>query len=106
MRLLKDFIHGFEFVKMKPTRDVIRDPLPKDARCQVLAELGQQYAAYFKGAPKFSFAIDLPAGNYQIQWLDVVTGRHAALIKRMHGGGPALFQIPEELNECALKVVR
>jgi hypothetical protein len=105
MKLLKDFIHGFEFVKMKPARDAIREPLPKDARCQVLAEAGRQYAAYFKGAPRFAFAIDLPAGNYRIQWLDVVNGQKETLPNLKHAGGPARFQIPDGLNECALTIV-
>jgi hypothetical protein len=106
MKLLKEFIHGFDFVKMKPARDAIREPLPNNARCQLLAEAGRQYAAYFKGAPKVAFTIDLPAGNYRVQWLDVVNGREEASPKLTHAGGPARFQIPEELNECALKIVR
>lgn len=106
MKLLKDFIHAFEFVKMKPARDVIREPLPKDARCQVLAEPGRQYAAYFKGAAKFAFTIDLPAGDYQVRWLDVVTGRNDASSKMTHAGGAARFQIPDGLDECAFRLVR
>lgn len=106
MKLLKDFIHGFEFVKMKPARDAIRESLPKDTRCQVLAEPGRQYAAYFKGAPKFAFAIDLPAGNYRVEWLDVINGKTDTLPSLTHAGGPARFQIPDGLNEGALKIVR
>ena len=65
MKLLKDFIHSFEFVKMKPARETISERLPKDARCQVLAEAGRQYAAYFKGATKFAFEIDFPRRKIQ-----------------------------------------
>ncbi len=106
MKLLKDFIHSFEFVKMKPARDAIREPLPKDARCQVLAEQGRQYAAYFKGAPKFAFTIDLPAGDYQVRWLDVVTGRNEAPPRMTHAGGAAKFQIPDGFEECAFRLIR
>jgi hypothetical protein len=106
IKRLKDFIHGFEFVKMKPARNLIREPLPKDARCQVLAETGRQYAAYFKGAPKFAFTLDLPKGNYRVLWLDVVNGREVTPPPLVHPGGAAHFRIPDDLNECALKVVR
>lgn len=106
MKVLKDFIHGFEFVKMKPARHLVRGTLPKNSRCQMLAEPGRQYAAYFKGANHFAFAIDLPPGNYRIQWLDVATGSRDIPMKRMHKGGPAQFQIPKELHECALSVLR
>jgi hypothetical protein len=84
----------------------IRERLPKDARCQVLAEPGRQYAVYFKGALRFNFALDLPAGTYQIQWLDVVSGRHDAPQKLAHPGGPAQLQIPDGFTECALRLVR
>lgn len=104
MKLLKDFIHGFEFVKMRPSRDAIREALPQGARCQVLAESGRQYAAYFKGAPTFAFTLDLPAGSYRVQWLDVVTGQSAPPAKMSHPGGPARFKIPDGLNECAVAI--
>ncbi len=106
MKLLKDFITGFEFIRMHPARDAIREELPKNARCQVLAEAGRQYAAYFKGAPLFAFTLVLPVGNYRVQWLDVVTSQHVAKTSMTHSGGAASFQIPEKLNECALSVVK
>ncbi len=106
IKRLKDFIHGFEFVKMKPARNLIREPLPKDARCQVLAETGRQYAAYFRGAPKFAFTLDLPKGNYRVLWLDVVNGREVTPPPLVHPGGAVHFRIPDDLNECALKIVR
>ncbi len=106
MKLLKEFIHGFEFVKMKPAREVIREALPEDARCQVLGEAGRQYAAYFKAAPKFAFSVDLPPGNYRIEWLDVANGRKDTPVELDHPGGAAKFQVPDEVNECALKIVR
>jgi hypothetical protein len=106
MKRLKDFIHGFEFVKMVPSRETIREALPNGARCQVLAEHGGQYAAYFKGAPGFAFSIELPAGGYQVLWLDVVTGANDGPTLLTHGGGPKALRIPEGFNECALKIVR
>ncbi len=105
IKLLKDFIRGFEFVKMKPARESIAAPLPKDARFQMLAEPGRQYAAYFKGAAKFEFAIGLPAGSYTVQWLDVVSGKEEPSRTLSHTGGPANFRVPDRLNECALKIV-
>ena len=94
MKFLKDFIHSFDFVKMKPVSDIICKALPQDARCQVLAEPGRQYAAYFKGAAKFAFAIDLPAGNYQVHWFDVVNGTEEASQDLSHPGGSARFKVP------------
>lgn len=104
MKLLKDFINRFEFVKMRPFREAIREGLPKDARCQVLAETGRQYAVYFKGAPSFAFTLELPAGNYRIQWFDVVTCHTPAPTSLTHPGGAARVEIPDGLNECAVAI--
>ena len=106
IKLLKDFIHSFDFVRMKPARDAIREPLPKDAQCQILAEPGRQYAGYFRGATKFEFTLDLPAGNYHVRWIDVVSGREEAATTISHPGGPARFVVPEDLKECAVRIVR
>ncbi|HSQ56168.1 MAG TPA: hypothetical protein VLM40_10545 [Gemmata sp.] len=105
-KYLKEFINSFEFVKMKPGRDAIREPLPKGARCQVLAEAGRQYAAYFKGTPKFAFTLNLPAGKYRVEWMDVVSGRKEKTQVLTHAGGLAKFQSPEGGKEVALAVVR
>ncbi len=106
LKFLKDFIHSFDFVKMKPVSDLICKALPQDAHCQVLAEPGRQYAAYFKGAAKFTFEIDLPTGNYQVHWFDVVNGTEDNFQDLSHPGGSARFKVPMGLNECALKIVR
>jgi len=106
IKLLKDFIHSFDFVRMKSARDAIREPLPKDAQCQILAEPGRQYAAYFRGAAKFEFTLDFPAGNYHVRWIDVVSGLEEAPPMISHPGGPARFVVPDDLKECAVRIVR
>jgi hypothetical protein len=106
MALLGRFMKKFDFVKMKPARESIGGSLPKGARAQMLAEAGRQYAAYFKGAPRTRFTIELPAGKYEVEWTDVITGNAPTASPRVHGGGAAEFEIPAELNEVALRVVR
>jgi hypothetical protein len=106
MALLARFISGFDFIRLKPARELIRGELPKGARSQMLAEAGRQYAAYFKGAARSRITIELPAGNYEAQWTDAVTGKAEVSSKRAHQGGGAEFEIPSELNEVALRLVR
>ena len=71
----------------------------------MLAEPGRQYAAYFKGAPGFAFTLELPAGAYRLQWLDVVDGR-SATGKLAHAGDLAGLRVPAEYGECALRLER
>ena len=44
LRILKDFIHQFDFVRMKPDDSVVKSALPKDVTVRVLSEPGQAYA--------------------------------------------------------------
>jgi hypothetical protein len=44
MRVLKDFVHSFDFVRMKPDRSVV--VAPEGLAVQALVEEGRQYAVY------------------------------------------------------------
>lgn len=105
LKVLGDFIRGFEFVRMKPAREIVRGDLPKDARCQVLAEAGRQYAIYFKGAPGVVWKLDLPRGKYRAEWIDAISGKSLASKEvNQSGEAPVEFANPAEPLELAVKV--
>ena len=106
MKILKGFIHSFDFIKMKPARETIREALPKDARCQVLAESGRQYAVYFKGAPAFAWQLELPPGKYRAEWLDLTSGKTVRSSEFTQPNRNASFNNPEEPREVAVKILR
>lgn len=106
MKVLVDFINGFDFIRMKPLSAALTGSLPKGARSQVLAEPGRQYAVYFKGAPRFEWQLDLPPGKYRVEWLDAVTGRQVSGRDFDHAGGRAPFENPPAPLEVAVRVVR
>jgi hypothetical protein len=61
MRALKDFVHSYDFVRMKPDRSVVE--APAGLAVQALVEKGRQYAIYLH-AP-------VGEGNFAARW----TGR-------------------------------
>ena len=75
MKVLKDFLHGFDFVRMKPDNDVVRGGLPPKGRARVLAEPGKQYAIYLFGGPEAKLSLALPEGKYKVEWISPVTGK-------------------------------
>jgi hypothetical protein len=75
MKVLKDFIHGFDFVKMKPDESVVKGGLPAKGRARVLSEPGKQYAAYLFGGPEAKLSLALPAGKYEAEWVSPLTGK-------------------------------
>ena len=67
--MLKDFIHGFDFVRMKPDDAVVKGGLPAKGRARVLAEPGKQYAVYLFGGPEARLSLAVPPGRYTAEWI-------------------------------------
>jgi hypothetical protein len=72
MRVLKDFVHSFDFVRMKPLRPVVE--APPGLAVQALVEPGRQYAVYVHApvgegsfAARWTGRVDPPAsGTYRV----------------------------------------
>ncbi|MCX6929933.1 MAG: hypothetical protein NT154_42985 [Verrucomicrobia bacterium] len=108
MTVLRDFIHGFEFVRMKPDKGFLLSGVPEKFYVQALMEEGKQYAAHFLDpgdatARSLSLSIALPAGQYRIEWVDVLSG---AAIRRERVKSPGRITItsPEFRREIALSI--
>ena len=76
LRVLRQFLEGFDFVKLKP------DNAAKGAR--VLAEPGRQYAVYRTAD---TAELNVSQGTYRAEWIDIDTGRVAKNETINHSGG-------------------
>ncbi|HUR45814.1 MAG TPA: hypothetical protein VMZ27_08080, partial [Candidatus Saccharimonadales bacterium] len=106
MFILQDFLNSFQFTKMAPASSVLKGGLPEKARAYVLAEPGQQYAAYVFGAGQANPILDLPAGNYKVEWLNPFTGKIEKKERLKHPGGTATLNSPAYDPDIALRIVR
>jgi hypothetical protein len=104
LKVLKDFLDSFDFVRMKPDPSFITSKLPKDCRCQALAEPGKQYAAYFHGSPG-TVSLDLPAGTYSFEWMEVATGR-PIMGGTLNSSDSGKLPAPPDHSELALRIRR
>ena len=113
LRRLKDFVQGFDFVRMKPDDKVVRGRIvaaraaggPKDVRVKALVEPGNQYAIYLGGGTKgVELEIDLPTGDYQAQWLHPRSGRIEPATRFAHACGVRLFGPPVDEEDLALSI--
>lgn len=121
LQVLKDFIHRFDFVRMKPDGALVSSA-PKGLTVRALSEPGRQYGVYFsrvvaeKGANgketgKFfdpdagksaEVTLTLPAGAYTAEWTDTRTGkRHTA----EQQGGEVRLKTPPFTEDIALRLV-
>jgi hypothetical protein len=116
LRILKEFLDGFDFVKMKPLNSVVKGgsinaPLsgdPPQARCTVraLAEPGKAYALYILGGTKAELIFNLPAGSYKAEWLDTKTGRVSGEESFDHSGGDRTLVSTKYAEDIALRIKR
>jgi hypothetical protein len=114
LQVLKEFIDGFEFTRLKPDNSVIKGgavaaPLagrPAQARttARALAEAGKAYAVYVNGGSQVDLVLDLPAGTYAAEWVNTKTGRVEQRERFTHAGGQKMIASPEYAEDIALRV--
>jgi hypothetical protein len=106
LRILKEFIHKFDFVRMKPDNSIVKTALPKEITARVLAEPGQAYAIYVNGGGLTELALDLPAGQYGAEWVNTKTGGTDKAEPFQHDGGVRTLQPPTYVDDIALRLIR
>ena len=106
MKVLRDFVHGFDFIHMRPDHSVVKGGLPEKAKAYALVEPGKQYAIYVFGGSQATLEIALPSGNYKAEWLDPVAGVTTKAETLLHQGGNASLVSPPYSTDVALRVTR
>ena len=115
LRILKDFIHGFDFVRMAAHNEVVEGgtvraslsgaPAQAKVTARVLAEPGKAYAVYVLGGNGAELAVSLPVGTYQADWVDTRTGKIAGAEQFEHTGGTRLLTTPQYTEDIALRIL-
>lgn len=103
MRVLRDFIESFDFVRMRPDTGCLKR-LPQGWRARALAEAGRQYAVYFFGQGNGEVALDLPKGRYRVRWVSTTDGTVLSAQIVAHAGGVHTLQVPQHAEDVALSV--
>lgn len=118
LRVLKEFMESLDFLSMRPDHDVIRHVEPK-LTASALVELGKTYAVYLhvplpnkpkdlsehlREAIEAKLTLNLPKGDYAIEWIDTKTGEVAKDEPLSHKGGPVVLGSPAFANDVALRV--
>jgi hypothetical protein len=106
LQILKRFIESFDFIPMKPADDVIKTPAQSGQAIRVLAENGKAYALHIAGGASARFDMELPAGNYNAEWLNTKSGKIEKTDRFAHQSGLKQFNSPAFSDDIALKVIR
>ena len=101
--VLKRFVDGFDFVRMRPDRRiVVRAP---GAFREALVDAGRAYAIYLDGRLAGDLVLDVPAGTYEATWVDVLTGTVLTRTRVRHSGGRLTLAPPAYEHDVALRLV-
>ncbi|MCI0625644.1 MAG: glycoside hydrolase family 5 protein [Acidobacteria bacterium] len=117
LKILKDFIHGFDFLAMSPGNTVIKGGVPPGAAARAIVQAGKQYAIYIAGGrwvslvldlvarrSRASLVLELPAGNYRAEWITPWSGVVAKSENFSHPGGNRTLASPSYAEDIALKI--
>lgn len=102
--VLKDFLYGFDFIRMKPDESFVKGGLPPNGRARVLSEPGKQYAVYFFGGKSVEPTLALPQGNYSVEWISPLTGKVLTTNIIESKGAPVVLKSPEFDPDIALRI--
>jgi hypothetical protein len=116
LKILKDFMSNMDFIHMMPIKDFVKEFTADSSIVRVLAKPGETYAIYINrigrdksfmtGRPPqtATMRVELPAGNFTLEWMDVKTGDIVKTEKIVHPGGLHQVLSPEYILDIALRI--
>ncbi|OFX37629.1 MAG: hypothetical protein A2X05_15775 [Bacteroidetes bacterium GWE2_41_25] len=108
-KILAGFMRSLNFINMKPIGNDAVKPGAVGTSVEGLIEEGKVWALYLsvKDTVSISSAIEvnLPAGSYNLTWIDTKTGTSTPEAHG-HNGGWLQIKSPEYLNDIALRIVK
>jgi len=119
LRILKDFLEGFDFVHMAPDKEVVRSVRPEFSY-RALSQRGKAYAIYLHvplpQKPKnlatlvgkrrtVRVTVDLPEGQYAAEWVNPGSGQ-VDQREEFSITGEKVLDSPEFADDIALRIQR
>ncbi len=114
LQILKEFVEGFDFIKMAPNESVIKEREVREpgtgseakVALSALVQVGTAYAIHVSGGIQAELVLDLPAATYQIEWINTKTGKVDLAETARHTGGNRTLVSPAYVEDIALRVKR
>lgn len=115
LKTLKTFLTSFDFIRMKPSRDVIKEGVPQGMHAYALSQPGKDYALYLGPKPgeknpppkpeKIKLVLEIPPGDYLVEWLNPVSGESDKK-ESVKSEGRVTIESPAFKDDLAISVRR
>lgn len=99
---LKDFMDNLDFIHMKPDSMLVTGGLPPGHKCYGLAEPGKEYAGYIFGGHELTLQLNIPEGDYRVEWVDPITNSNRE--GSIHSDGSLSLQTPPFEEDLAFRI--
>jgi len=108
---LAEFMKRFDYINMAPVnRDLMMIPESEKITVQALAKGDEVFAVYFLRKDSTNTGsvveINLPAGSYNLTWVDTKTAGETIAKLANHQGGWAKITSPGYTEDIAMRLVR
>ena len=100
--ILKRFLQSFDFPRMQPDTSFVRTS--PGAIMRGLSRTGEQYALYLTGKGVCPLEVNLPKGEYRVEWVDTTSGSVVKSEDLNHSGGLRILASPEFSLDIALAI--
>jgi hypothetical protein len=105
MKVLRDFIHRFDFVHMYPDDSVVQGAPGSGVEVHALVS-DRAMAIFAKGGGSgTTLTVRLPEGSWAAEWIDPLSGKTAKRADVI-GGGLRPLDAPSYATEIALRLVK
>ena len=103
LRILSELLQGLPLVEMAPDSGTVKHA--EGVYTHMLSSSKGEYAMYIDGSGPADVTLGLPAGTYELTWVDVSTGaKNSATFQ--HAGGDKTLRTPEVRGGVALRMKR
>ncbi len=122
LKTLRQFMDKIPFTAMRPDRTLLKGGVPAEASARVLSDGKTIWAGYLHGGRVFdgyrpgyavyarkqtgTLEIDLPSGNYEVQWWHPRDGTILQPESLRHPGGAGTLRVPEYSEDVAVVIRR
>ncbi|MBI1386847.1 MAG: hypothetical protein GC154_00175 [bacterium] len=109
LKVLHDFVNGFDFIRMNPEPELVSNRKPGGLRTWVLAQEGKTYAVYLymPNGERIEATLTLkaPAGRYAVEWVSTIDGK-VVRSEKTESNGEITLKSPAFVDDAALKLTR
>jgi hypothetical protein len=106
LSILKQFVEGFDFHKMRPEPDLILGGVPEGGVARSLVEEGKAVALYVRGGTRAELRLALAAGRWRAEWVNTKTGEVDKSEEVTHKTGECILKSPPYEEDIALRLRR